>query len=300
MPISTSPADPAPLYRSPAGYAALQAHYEAALARGPVPYTSRWVETRFGRTHVVVGGPAAGPPVVVFHGWNSHAAGAGADFPFLFDAYRVYLPDIIGQAGRSAPTRPDTAGPAYAEWAVQVLDGLGLAHVRLVGISGGGWLALKLAGFAPHRVTRVLAVSSAGLSPLNVRGALRGMLPLAVCPNAVTARWFVKFAAAPHTARSPLGQALAGFMALLLRHFKTQANPGQLTEAELHRITAPVLLLIGEHERLFHPHIMAGRARRLIPNLVAAEVIPNAGHLLPADQPEVLKRHALAFLRAEP
>lgn len=288
------------LYRSPAGYAVLKAQYEAALAHRPAPYTTRWVETHSGRTHVVVGGPDAGPPVVVFHGWNSHAAGAGADFPFLFDAYRVYLPDIIGQAGRSAPTRPDTAGPAYAEWAVQVLDGLGLAQVPLVGISGGGWLALKVAGHAPGRVTRVLAVSAAGLSPLNVRGALRGMLPLAVWPNALTARWFVEFAAAPHTSRSELGQAFARYMALLLRHFKTQANPGQLTDEELRRIAAPVLLLIGEQERLFQPQVMAGRARRLIPGLVAAEIIPNAGHLLPADQPEALKRHALAFLRAEP
>ena len=295
--MSTSPAAPAPLYRSPAGQAVLKAQYDAALANGPVPYTSRWVETRFGPTHVLVGGPEAGPPVVVFHGWNSHAAGAGADFPFLFDAFRIYLPDIIGQAGRSAPTRPDTAGPAYAQWAVEVLDGLGLAQVPLVGISGGGWLALKVAGHAPGRVTRVLAVSAAGLSPLNVRGALRGMLPLAIFPNTVTARWFVQFAAAPHTARSELGQAFARYMALLLRHFKTQANPGQLTDDELRRITAPALLLIGAHERLFLPKVMAGRARRLIPGLIAAEIIPNAGHLLPADQPEVLKRRALTFLR---
>ena len=297
--MSTFPTDPATLYRSPAGYAALADHYAAALARGPVPYTTRWVETRAGPTHVVVGGPEAGPPVVVFHGWNGHAAGAGADFPFLFDTYRVYLPDIIGQAGRSAPTRPDTAGAAYADWAVEVLDGLGLAQVALVGISGGGWLALKLASHYPQRVPRVLAVSTAGLSPLNVRGALCGMLPLAVFPSAFTARWFVEFAAAPHTARSELGREFARYMVSLMRHFKTQANPGLLTDAELRRITAPALLLIGEQEWLFLPRVMAGRARRLIPSLVAAEIIPNAGHLLPADQPEVLKRHALAFLRAE-
>lgn len=275
----------------------LKAHYDAALASGPAPYASHWVETRFGRTHVLAGGLADGPPVVVFHGWNSHAAGAGADFPFLFDAYRVYLPDIIGQAGRSAPTRPDTAGPAYAGWAVEVLDGLGLAQVPLVGVSGGGWLALKTAGHAPGRVTRVVAVSAAGLAPLNMRGALRGMLPLAVFPNALTAGWFVEFAAGPHTARSELGQAFARYMALLLRHFKTQANPSPLTDDELRCITAPVLLLIGEQERLFRPQVTAGRARRLIPGLTAVEIIPDAGHLLPADQPEVLKRRALVFLR---
>lgn len=42
--------------------------YDAALARGPVPWDTRWVETRYGPTHMVMGGPAHGRPVVLFHG----------------------------------------------------------------------------------------------------------------------------------------------------------------------------------------------------------------------------------------
>ena len=38
------------LYRSEAGYQAVMAAYEAGLAAGPVPYTTRWVETGLGKS----------------------------------------------------------------------------------------------------------------------------------------------------------------------------------------------------------------------------------------------------------
>ena len=286
--------DPA-LYRSPAGYAAVMALYDAALARGPVPYDTRWVQTRYGPTHVVVGGPAAGRPVVLFHGWNGNAAGIGADFPFLFDAFRVYIPDIIGHAGKSAPQRPPTAGAAYADWAGEVFDGLDLPRALVAGSSGGGWMALKLAAHYPQRVVRAVAISTDGLSDTNAWGMLYGMLPVALFPNRTTAQWFLEFATAPNTPKGGQAQAFADGMRILLKHFKTQGNPGRLSEGELRRITAPLLVLMGQYERIFKPAAAVERARRLIPGLVSAEIVPTAGHLVTVDQPEWLKERVLRF-----
>ena len=285
------------IYRSKAGYAAVMALYDTALSQGPVPYETCFVDTRHGQTHVVMGGPTDGQPVILFHGWNGNAAGTGADFPFLFTNFRVYMPDIIGHAGRSAPHRPKPSGATYADWAGDVLDALNIPQALVMGISGGGWMTLKFAAFYPQRVVRAIAVSTDGLSPTNAWGMLRGMLPAAVFPNRTTTRWFMEFATSPHTPKDRHAQGFADAMLILLRHFKTQGNPGLLPDEELHRITSPLLVLMGEYERLFRPRIAIERARKLIPGLVSAEIVTNAGHLITADQPEWLKQRMLRFIQ---
>lgn len=273
------------------------AMYAQALALGPVAYESRTVNTRHGKTQVVSGGPEHAPPILVFHGWNGNAPGAGADFSFLFDTWRVYLPDIIGHAGKSAPNRPATRGSTYADWACDVLDELGLQQTTVMGISGGGWMTLKFAAYYPARVTRAIAISTDGLSPTQTWAMLRGMLPVALIPNRTTARWFMEFVTSPNTPKGEPTQKFGDAMQILLKHFKTQGNPGQLTDDELRQMTSPLLVLMGEYERIFSSQIAIQRAKRLIPGLVAAELVPNAGHLMTADQPQWLKERIFRFMQ---
>ncbi len=285
------------IYRSRAGYETVMAMYDEALRRGPVPYQTRTVPTRYGKTHIVTGGPESAPPLLLFHGWTGSAAGIGAEFPFLFNDFRVYMPDIIGHAGKSDPNRPPTAGSTYADWAMDVLDALKIERAIAMGISGGGWMTLKLCSYHPGRVTRAVALSTDGLSATNRWGMLRGMVPAAVFPNPTTARWFLEFVTAPSTPKDEPAQAFAEGMNILLKHFKTQNNPGLLTNDELRQITSPLLVLIGEYERIFRPKAAIERAQKLIPGLVSAEWVANAGHLMTADQPDWLRNRILEFIR---
>lgn len=285
------------IYRSQASYATVMALYDTALLQGPVPYETCMVNTRHGQTHVVMGGPVNGPTVILFHGWNGNAAGIGADFPFLFTNFRVCMPDIIGHAGRSAPHRPKPSGSTYADWASDVLDALNIQQTLVMGISGGGWMTLKFAAYYPHRVARAIAISTDGLSSTNVWGILRGMLPAALLPNRTTTRWFMEFVTSPHTPKGRQTQGFADAMRILLKHFKTQGNPGLLPNEELLRITSPLLVLMGEYERIFKPRVAIERARKWIPGLVSAEMVSNAGHLMTTDQPEWLKQRTIRFIQ---
>jgi hypothetical protein len=101
------------LYRSQEGYAEVMAAYQASLGRLLVPFEERMLPTRLGETHVLVTGPEQGKAVVLLHGWNTNAGGWWPQINALAHRYRLYAPDSIGQAGRSAPTRPSTRGPAH-------------------------------------------------------------------------------------------------------------------------------------------------------------------------------------------
>jgi pimeloyl-ACP methyl ester carboxylesterase len=288
-----------PIYRSEKGRKAIMAAYDAAVARAPVPYESRTLNTRHGETHVLVGGPSGAPPLLLFHSWNGSAGGIGHEFPFLLERYRVYMPDIIGHPGRSAPTRLDTAGAGYAEWAADLLDALKLPPCPAVGISGGGWMTLKITAHLAGRVTRAAAVSTDGLAHMDMLNVAYWMLPSAVFPSPYTVRRFYRFVTSPRAPYNPeAARRFCDDMLVVLRNFRPQGNPGLISDEELGRITPPTLVLMGEDERAFPPRESVLRAHARIPGLVAAELVPRAGHLMTVDQPKLLKEKLLAFLDA--
>src|SRR5512145_317993 len=125
------------IYRSSQGEAALQAIYDRKLAQLGITTESRVVSTRFGKTHVLVTGPEDGMPVVMLHGGNSiNPETLGWIIP-LMERYRIYAPDTIGHPGKSAPVRLSPRDNSYGQWLADVLDGLELAQVALMGGSYG-------------------------------------------------------------------------------------------------------------------------------------------------------------------
>ena len=273
----------------------MMALYERELSRGPTSYEIQFVPTRFGDTHIVIGGPENGEPLLLFHGWNGSAAGIGGEFPFLFSSYRVYMPDIPGHAGKSVPHRLPVTGPDYAHWTSDLLDALSINQVRVVGISGGGWMTLKFAAYYASRIIKAVALSTDGLVPVNLWGVIYWMLPAALFPNHFTIKRFLQFTTSPNSKQGP---GIEGFTEMLglLKHFKTQRNPGLLSDQELCQITAPVSVLMGADERLFSPQKAVARAEKLIPGLVTAEIVPNAGHIMTVDQPRFISQRILGFL----
>ena len=71
--------------------------------------------------------------------------------------------------------------------------------------------------------------------------------------------------------------------------------PTVFSNQELKQIDLPTLLLIGAAEKIYNPQKAIERAHRWMPDLTA-EIIPNAGHLLIMDQPEIINALILRFL----
>lgn len=284
--------DNASLYKSPRGYAAMMRTYDAQLARWPVPYESRSVPTRYGRTHALVSGPEDAPPLVLMHGLAANALVWKPNITVLSRRFRVYALDTIGEAGRSAPTRPSLIGPAYANWLVDTFDGLGLDQPDIMGISFGGWITLKLAIHAPDRIGRAIALCPAGFVPIKL-----GFVPMAIgaslFPNPATLDTLARTLCAPSVRMSDEDREL---LTISMSHHRPKIVPVlPFSEWELKRIVAPVLLLVGKHECIYNAAHMVNRARRCLPD-VTASIVAGAGHALNSDQPDVLHEHVLNFL----
>jgi hypothetical protein len=114
------------IYKTPEGEAEIRALYDEALAGLAVGHDSVTVGTRLGETHVLALGPEGAPPVVFLPGGNALNPTCLKWFLPLTERHRLYAPDIVGQPGLSAQSRPSPKGDGHAFWAEDVLDGLAL------------------------------------------------------------------------------------------------------------------------------------------------------------------------------
>ena len=167
---------PSSAFRTPEGEARFLAAYQGVLDRWPVPYEELDIPTRFGVTHVIITGPQDAPPLVLLHGYMATSVMWAPNIGAWSQDRRVYAIDVMGQPGRSVPDEPIKGISDYVAWLTATLDGLHLGRVSLLGMSFGGWLALKYAVATPGRIQQLVLLSPGGILRMVKQFALRGML----------------------------------------------------------------------------------------------------------------------------
>lgn len=271
------------VFKSDAGRQALFDFYDSVLAQWPVDYEIRTVQTPFGSTHVIVSGDPARPPMILLHGASSNAATWAGDVATYAAHYRVYAVDLIGDAGKSAPTRPPYTGSAFADWLDAVRRGLGLDTVALVGLSLGGWVALKYAITYPAHVAALVLLAPGGITPHRDGFFLR-MLPLFLL-----GKWGQRRAVQMLFADVPLPEGVVEGTTLIWRHFIPRRDKLPLfSDDELATLTMPVLMLIGEKDGLFDAAATAARLHQCIPQ-VQTHINPGVGHAIVQTAPRVVQ-----------
>jgi pimeloyl-ACP methyl ester carboxylesterase len=261
-------------FRSPEGERAVLALYDAWLARWPVPHATSTVRTRHGDTFVIESGAASAPALVLLHGAGTNSTLWAGDVLDYACHYRVLAADLPGEPGRSAPNRPSWQGSAYAEWLEDVLDAHELAAATIVGLSQGGFTALKLAVTRPERVAALVLASPGGIVPDKLSFVVRAL------PWLLLGQWGIRRVHRLVLAGQAVPAEVEEAMTLLATHARPRVGALPLfTDDELRRLTMPVQLLMGARDALRDAERITARMKRLVPH-VAATVVPDAGHAL--------------------
>lgn len=262
------------IYKSSAGEQAVMALYESLLTRWPVPHTTLNLPTRHGSTFAIASGRESSPPLVLLHGAGSNSAAWAGDVAEYSRQYRVFALDLLGEPGKSAPNRPAWDSPAYAEWLEDVLDMLKIETVSLIGLSQGGWTALKFAVCRPERVKSLMLLSPGGIIPDKLSFVARAI------PLSLLGAWGIRRINRLVLGDQPLSEEVEEATTLIMTHFKARVGALPIfSDTELQRLSMPVLLLMGAQDALRDAERISGRMRRLIPRLTVT-IIPKAGHAL--------------------
>jgi pimeloyl-ACP methyl ester carboxylesterase len=257
----------------------------------PVPVEARDVDTRAGIVRVYQAGPADAAPVVLLSGASGNALAWYRYIQPLARTRPVIAVDPLGEAGRSVQTRPIATGAEVGGWLTDVLAALGVERAHLVGSSFGGWTALEQQLAGGGRVTALNLVDPAGLAPLSGRfyrwvifGGMAGMLPRGL-----------RHRAARRLVNGTLREDVLMKLALAGRNFRRRlpSPPGD-TDDQLRAVPVPVQVLLGERSALHDSEAVAARLAEAVPAW-RVEIVPDTGHALPIEAPELVIDRILTF-----
>lgn len=286
------------IYRHADSKMALYTAYEKQLAAWPVPYAEQTIPTSAGATHILLCGPQDAPPLLLIHGAGVSATMWRPNIADLSARFRCILVDTLGDVGKSAPVFISRRNPkGYAEWLCQIMDALGINQSHVCGISLGGWIALATALYAPQRVKRLVTICpGSGIARLRAP-FLWSILKTGFALSDSSVISFVRYLSSP---ASPPNAEFIAHMSICFRHYRNRLELPRLFSCdELKRITVPTLFLTGRDEVVFNVRRALARAKKCMPHIETC-VIANAGHIVTAEQPDLVNREILAFLSKTP
>ncbi|MGW0324287.1 MULTISPECIES: alpha/beta fold hydrolase [unclassified Nocardia] len=262
------------IYKTDEGRRLVEQRYREHLDAWPVPREELRIDTGIGETFVVASGPADAPPLVVLHGSGANASTWRADIAEWSRSFRVYAVDLPGEPGFSVPTRLALDSDATASWLDEVIDGLGLDTVALVGMSLGGWTALDYVLRRPGRVTTLVLLCPGGLGKHRY-----GWLVKAIGLRMIGRHSVREMARLGLGLDGAQADPIVDDIALTFTHFSPR--PGKLPifrDEQLREVDIPVLIIVGERDALFDSARTAERARAFTRGEV--RLLPGVGHAL--------------------
>ncbi len=260
-----------------------------------------------------------GSPVVLLHGGGIDSAMVSwrLALPALAKSHRVFAPDWPGY-GQSEWEGGDYGIDLLIQTLSDLLDAWGLPKIALVGLSMGGGTALGFALTHPEQVSKLVLVDSYGLSrrvPFQTLSYLFVKMPLvnpitwwALRQSRSMTRWTLSYILAnPNAITSELVDEVyqiikrPGIEKPFSAFQNAEITPHGLQTSYMDRLamlSVPTLIVHGDKDILI-PLRDAREAAGRIPN-AQLEVLRNAGHWSPRDEPERFNRLVADFLADHP
>lgn len=280
------------VFRNKLGEELILEAYDNLLNYWTVPYEDIFLDTKLGRTHIIVSGPTNFPPLILIHAFFASAGSWYQNAKSLSKSYRVYAVDIIGDPNKSKPFKPISQTSWYIDWFKEIMDQLKIDRSDFIGNSVG---AFHVANFALNEPDRVKSMTLIGPAATFIS------IPkfyLNTFPGGITGWGFlINHAIKWIENGAPFEPIFRNLFSLLLKHGKSanQVFPTVLSDEQLNQIHTPTLLIYGEKEVIYDYSFASRRAQRCLKN-VFVEIIPNANHITGVSQPDLTNNKILKFL----
>jgi pimeloyl-ACP methyl ester carboxylesterase len=231
------------------------------------------------------------PSVVMIHGAGfDHSAWALHSRWFAHNGFSVLVPDLPGH-GRSAGPALGTIA-AMADWVSALLDAAGGGKAHLIGHSMGSLIALETAARHPEKVSALSLIGTAATMTVgpDLLQAAEANDQAAIDMVSI---WGLGFNAELGGSLAPGLWMHGGAQRVLQRCAPgvlfsdlKACNTYQDAPAAAAKVTVPTTIILGEKDMMTPAR--AGRALAAAIPHARTIVLPGAGHMLMAEQPDEL------------
>jgi pimeloyl-ACP methyl ester carboxylesterase len=268
--------------------------------------SGRFLNLKQGKVWLLENG--RGAPLIYLHGFADVHSVTESWMPFhdyLAKNARVIAPAHPG-CSESDENKDIEAIEDVVFHYLEFLDALKIPQFDLVGSCVGGWIAAELAARHPEKIHKMVLIGAAGLF---VQGALIGDVFMMAQPERGSSYAGLRqmlFLRDDHPKAGDLFPDGMGEIEDELRRyqmlrfgsrigFKPPYFYNRPLRNRLHRITAPALVIWGEHDRMV-PLSHGETYVKSMPQAQPLKVIPDAGHSVHVEQPELIAGLVSEFL----
>jgi pimeloyl-ACP methyl ester carboxylesterase len=225
---------------------------------------------------------------------GTSAVWAAQNETFSAAGYRVIAFDRRGW-GRSLADRATGPQPGtVAEDLDHLMDELGIERFHLVGVAGGTFIALDYTAWRPERVLTLVAAASTGALTDAPEVAFRDRIAIpGIREHAARYREL----SGSYIGANPEGTAR---WTEIEEHARQEGAPSQPlrtpnTYAKIAAIETRILVMAADADLLAPPGLMRQWSAHLTNGEWAS--VPDSGHSIAWEQPEIFSRNVLNFLR---
>ncbi|WP_291728867.1 alpha/beta fold hydrolase [Bernardetia sp.] len=267
------------IYKKPAYKQAIMHLYENKLnSFAKDSYEELDIDTFAGNTHIIVRGEKHLPAVVVFHGIHAGAPVALEAMRELYEKYRIYAVDTVGQATKSAETTLDFKNNEYGKWASEVLEKLGLESVPVIAISYGAFILNELIRVSPEKVKKAIYVVPSGFANGDFLPSLsRLSIPLFKFHFTKKEKDLVKFMNAFFDEQD--NHWIEFQKNILLGVKMDYRRPPLMSEKDTQGFTAPVFAMIAEDDVFFPKEKAIPRIKKVFSDVREIYVLKDSKHI---------------------
>lgn len=283
------------IYKSKEGRKQSIKLYDEQVKKLNMPYSDIYVETSFGKTHLIEIGNREGKPLLVFHGGNSTSAYNLLICQFLLKDFHVYAVDIIGHPGKSAEVSLSPGGYDYGKWASEVIDQIGYKKIACFGGSFGGGVLAKLMCVAPEKVEKSVLIVPAGINNAFPISSAKMMIPLIQYCATKKQKYLINTALYMALHEEVLDEDTLDIVKDSFDNVKTKVGmPTNVSAEKMENYHAPALVIASEKDCLFPASKVLPRAKQIISDC-EVHMLKDSGHMhiLPQDK----KDRIIEFLK---
>lgn len=267
------------IFKNEAAKERMEDWYGQFLKRAGIPTESKNVSTSYGVNHVLTAGDPSGPPLVCLHSMMTGSAHLLSEIALLAENFYLIAPDLPGQSVKGLSVHLPYKDNSHAKWLEEILEGLGLQKVHLLGVSLGGFVARQFASEHPGRVLSLTLIVPAGI----VQGSLvKGFTKMALPMMRYKARPSEKnLKRLVENLITTWDDDWAHYLGDAFNDFRPNLKiPPLASGQELQRLTMPCLVMGAEEDISFPGRELIARVKEQIPH-VQTELLKNSRHSPP-------------------
>ncbi|MFC0561560.1 alpha/beta fold hydrolase [Halalkalibacter alkalisediminis] len=275
------------IYKSVEGKRKIVQHYENYIKTFAYDVERRYIDTSFGKTHMLLAGPIEGKPLFILQGGNCINPMTLSWFSPLIDKYRIYAPDTIGHPGYSDQNRISAKGNSFAQWITELMNYFNIERCAFIGPSYGAGIILRLAAFMPDKMDCSILVSPAGIQLGSKFKMIKNILLPLILFNIMSSsseKYLNKITnIMSGNSMKEIDKLIIGD---IFKFIKLEQEMPKLTEKEeLMHYNSPTLIIAGENDIFFPANRLNKVAREVISNLTAVKTFemghfPSEEHLI--------------------